>query len=281
MMQTRTDSKRVSVHFQSLHELGEFIAKTPARWRQNSSTKNRPSRSWDLEAGYERAVEMARFGWLEGAEKAQAALKTFSPSTPEPDQRVDFYGFRPHVPRYCAGAPDSMIRHTPHDAAVGSGRVLTLYVTIMSHAGTNAQHMANYGVAIAQYVNQMETEGRRVEVVACATVRGEGKRQSMFCTVKHADQPLDLAVLAFAIGHPAMLRRIWFAYMERQPHCNDLQAYGYCEDTQMSDVIDPAPGTFILNGMNYVDTFGATPESALKYVTENIDRAIENQELAQ
>lgn len=277
-MQTRIDAKLVRVHFESLHAMGEYIARSPRVWKQNGATSNNATGSWDLNAGYDGAVKMARYGWPEGAERTQDALKAFPTKTPEPDTKVDFYGFRPHVPRYCAGAPDSMIRRATQ-AETGSGKVLTLYVSVMSPSFSTAACMANYGVGIAQYVNQMEMEGRRVEVIACATVSGHGKRHTVSCTVKNADQPLDLAALAFALGHPAMLRRIWFAYMERQTDIREMSTYGYCCDTNEGDLIDPAPGTFVLNGMNNVNTHASTPVKALAYVTKKIDAALKAQEL--
>lgn len=276
-MQTRIEPEKRTerYHFDSLHELATWVQSTPRTWQGRSSEKEGRGYKWDLDAGYEGAVRMAKYGWNEGADKVQDALKVFAPATPKPDTKTDFYGFRPHVPRYCAGAPDSMIRHT-RDAESGSGRVVTLIVPVNAMCMTNAQHMANFGVGVVQYVNQMETQGMRVEVIACCANLINGWRSTFSWTVKRADQPLDLAVIAFAIGHPAMFRRIGFTLLERckAPECC---GYGQSADARLSDFINPAPGTIILNGMKDAHTNAKTPEAAFEYVSKQIEKAMEQQ----
>jgi hypothetical protein len=282
-MQIREAKKLYRQRFDSLHELAQFVANTPRVWSVNSSEDNAPSHSWDLSAGFDGAVAMARDGWIEGAQAVQEALKAFTPKTPAPDTKVDFYGFRPHVPRFCAGAPDSMIRHAK-PPPMGQGRVLTLVVPVNAQCSTAAVHMRNFGIAVAQYVNQLETEGTRVELIGCICNNWEymqtrSLRHSFAWTIKNADQPLDLAVVAFAIGHPAMWRRLGFAVMERTP-IKESRVYGYSQiPATADDIINAPPGTVILNGMQKAYEFARTPEAALTYVTKQIDKAIQEQEL--
>lgn len=277
-MQTRDEpGKSLRYSFDSLGELGEYIARTKRVWSQTNSETGGASASWDLNTKFPAAVELARNGWLEGADKVQDALKAFNAGTPQPDCKVDFYGFRPHVPRFCAGAPDSMIRHAPV-ATIGSGRVLTLAVPVNANSSTGAGPMANFGVAVAQYVNQLESDGMRVEVIGMICSKVHAVRVTHSWIIKNADQPLDLAVLAFSIGHPAMFRRLGFALRER---CSAREMPGYGEATAatVSDLINPAPGTVILNGMKDANTYAPTPEAALAYVERMIDKAIAAQEL--
>lgn len=275
-MQTRVEpGVSARYYFNSLHELGEYIANTRPTWRGDTSRTNPPMREWDLSAGYERAVKMARDGWIEGAEKMQKALKAFAPMTPAPELRTDFYGFRPHVARFCAGAPDSMIRHAPV-ADIGCGRVLTLAVPVNALAFVSAAAMSNFGVAVAQYVNQLETQGIRVELIGCTVSMVSGQRCAHSWVVKRADQPLDLAVVAFSIGHPAMFRRLGFALRERCAIPED-QSYGKTTPAKLSDFINPVPGMVILNGMAEADSHAPTAAKALEYVSQQIDKAIEAQ----
>lgn len=274
-MQTRIEpnAKRARYHFDSLGELGEYINNTRRTWHTESSRAHPPGPDWDLSAGYDAAVEMARFGWLEGAEKAQEALKVFSPNTPQPDTKTDVYGYRPHVPRFCAGAPDNMIRHAPKPS-MGCGKVLTLIVPVNCLAQVTAQAMANFGTAVAQYVNQLETDGTRVELIGCIVSEVSGWRVSHSWTVKYADQPLDLAVVAFTIGHPAMFRRLGFALRERCAAPVDY-SMGFSEKPKLDDVINAPPGAIILDGMREADKHAPTPKKALAYVSAQIDKAIE------
>lgn len=280
-MQTRTDTHgkkgqtRARYHFDSLGELGEYINGTPRTWSCNSSVSNPPEHSWDLNATYDNAVEMARFGWIEGAQKAQAALKAFRPATPQPDTKVDFYGHRPHVPRFCAGASDSMIRHTPR-ADMGCGAVLTLIVPVNALAHVPAQNMAHFGTAVAQYVNQLETNGTRVELIGAFVSNVSGWRVAHTWTLKHADQPLDLAVVAFSIGHPAMFRRLGLALRERCAAPMDW-GYGQTQAAEVDDLINAPAGAVVLNGMREADRHAPTAEAGLAYVSRMIEKALEAQ----
>lgn len=274
-MQTRFTPCNEKYLFNSLHEMGEFIENSPRVWRANEAKSYRGSMSWDLNAGYKNAVKMATNGWIEGAERVQDALKAFAPMSAAPDTKIDFYGFRPHVARFCAGAPDNMIRHA-RNANSGSGRVLTLAVAINANCSQSAVHMSNFGVGVAQYVNQMETSGTRIELYAIGTYDISRYRVSHAVNIKHADQPLDLAVLSFAIGHPAMFRRLFFALVERCRAPEDSY-YGRALDALASDLINAPLGTIVLNGMQKASEHAKTPEAAFEYISQQIDKAIEEQ----
>lgn len=274
-MQERIErsDKRARYWFESLAELARYLDNTPKTWHSNSSTGNAATRSWDLGAGYEKAWELARYGWLEGAQQAQEALKAFTPTTPAPDTKTDFYGHMPHVPRFCAGAPDCMVRkiRTPQ---AGAGKVLTLIVPVNATARVDAKYMRNFGLGIAQYINQLETDGIRVEVFGAFCSSISGWRVSHIWRVKRADQPLDLAVLAFAIGHPAMFRRLGFALRERCAAPQDW-AYGQSVPVRADDAINAPAGAVVLNGMIDADRHARTPQTALAYITQAIDKAME------
>lgn len=276
-MQHRQDGRNERIAFQSLAELGEYIARTPRTWRMKNSETVQPSPERDLNAGYDNALDMARNGWLEGAQRVQKALKAFVPETPKPDTVVDFYGYRPHVPRFCAGDPMNMVRRDPIDPETGMGKVLTLAVPVNALMSVSASSMANFGVAVAQYVNQLETDGMRVELIGMMVSHVSGYwRVAHSWVIKYADQPLDLAVIAFTIGHPAMFRRLGFALRERCAAPMD-PGYGQTVPAKLSDLINPPLGTVILNGMASADRYAPTPEKALEYVTQQIDKAMEAQ----
>jgi hypothetical protein len=275
-MQERIEAKRARYFFDSVAEMQAWIDRTPRKWRANSSESNDPDHDWDLNAGYAGACALARDGWNEGAQKVQDALKTFPLATPNPDTKTDFYGFRPHVARFCAGAPDCMIRHV-REAPDGRRNVLTLIVPVNAMSRVGARAMANFGVALAQYVNQMETDGTRVEIIAAVVSKVSGWRVSAGIRVKYAEQPLDLATLAFAIGHPAMFRRLGFAIRERC-HAPEDPGYGITEAARVDDIINCPPGAVVLNGMKDADANARTPEAGFEYVSQQIEKELERQE---
>lgn len=278
-MQTRIAPLKKSAlySFGSLAELGRYLDDTPRTWKgSDSSVTTYAEPHWDLGAGYKACVTYAREGWLEGAQRAQHALKAFTPATPKPDRVNDFYGYAPNVPRYCAGAPDCMMRKTP-DPHEGMGRVLTLIVPVNALGYVSGKYMANFGLAVAQYVNQLEMEGVRVELIGAICSIVSGWRVVHTFQIKTAEQGLDLAVVAFAIGHPGMFRRLGFALRERCAAPRD-HGYGRSDSLRMRDVINAPPGAIILNGMVNADTCARTPQEALEYITAQIDKAIADNE---
>lgn len=268
--------------FDSLPELSRWIKDTPRTWPVtiDSATKEGKRDSWDLSAGYDGAVRMARDGWLEGAQKLEQYLATLPPKDTAPNLVNDFYGHMPHVARYCAGAPDSMIRHT-REGHNGSGRVLTLYVPVNANAYTTAPAMRNFGLGIAMAINALEQQGTRVELYgmyASAWFTGRGAPDvSHVWRIKDADQHLDLAILAFSIGHPAMFRRLGFALYERSD-MHPCHSYGRSTKAKLSHLIDPPSGAYIINGMDEANSIASTPESALTYIEAQLSKMVEQQD---
>lgn len=253
--------------FESLREFSAWLADTPANWRCDASRSYRATSTWDLQCGYDGAIDLARKGWIEGAARVQSKIAKLNLKQAFPKERNDFYGYRPNVPRYCAGAPDNMVRH---DKQTGGGQALSLYVTVNTPGTSRAKYMANWGVAIAQYVKQLELEGVPCEIFTLNAVELRGVTQYTTIKIKSAGQPLDLAVLAFAIGHPAMLRRLCFAMYERgkAPQC---VSYGKPLDGKIDNILDARPNGVIINGMKRVNDIATTPERALEALTKEID----------
>jgi hypothetical protein len=266
------DMGRARYFFESLAEMGAWIERTPRTWACNDSVSAGAYTSWDLGAGYDSAVSMAKGGWMDGAQRSQKALEALKATVPEPRQRVDFVGFRPHVQRQIAGDIKCMVRKVKVRADNGKGRVVTLIVPVNATAWVGAEAMANFGVAVAQYVNQMERQRIRVEVIAAMTSKVSGWRVSACVRIKHASQPLDLAVMAFAIGHPAMFRRLGFAIRERC-HAPMDTGYGRTVATREDDVINAPQGAIVLNGMADADEHARTPADGVAYVTRTLDAA--------
>jgi hypothetical protein len=133
--------------------------------------------------------------------------------------------------------------------------------------------MANFGTAVARYINQLEAENVRVEVIGMIVSNVRGQRVAHSWTLKRASQPLDLAVLSFSIGHPAMFRRLGFALRERS-HAPCDPGYGSTVPATAGDLINAPAGVVVLNGMAQASTVAKTPEDALAYISKAIDAAL-------
>jgi hypothetical protein len=235
--------------------------------------------SWDLEAGYHGALKLARDGWREGAQALKSALVRLPALDPAPALVYDTDGIQADIGRVCAGVPECMLRPSP-EALEGSTQVITLAVAINASGGTGARYMANYGTAIARYIDELEAQGHQVEVIAAICSEVSGMRVAHTWMVKAAGDTVSLATLAFSIGHPAAFRRFGFALRERLDKAlvKPSAGYGYSVDLTLADLINPSPGTVILNGMKNADSIARTTEHALAAIGKQIDAALTNPE---
>lgn len=265
--------KSIRYQFASLQELQRWIEDTPRTWSTRSSVRDTPSKSWDLKAGYEGALEYARDGWQQGAATIAQGLARLPAIDNEPDWRYDVAGYLPDVGRFCAGMPDNMVHFNSDD--FGAKPIITLAVPVNALGMVSGEHMSNFGLAIARYVDELEAGGYRVEVhgVICSQLRSDRVCHSWI--VKEAHHAMNLASVAFSLGHPAMFRRLGFALRERTPVAT-VPGYGQSIDVRLSDLIDPTPGTIILNGMKDAASIARTPANALEHVRKQIDRAFED-----
>lgn len=249
--------------FESLGDLQRWLTDTPRKWKSDSAKTYSTSNSWDLNLGWEGAVTMARTGWLEGAQRVSKALKAFKAPERAPLETLSVAGYRPCVPAHLAGSPRSMFAKGDNGAPVKP--VVRLVVQVDAAGMVSAESMANIGAAIAQYIKEQEAQGVRVEVWgAMGAVGYKGHAYFSWC-VKRAMQPLDLPVLAFSIGHPAMLRRIGFAMLER---CDapEMTGYGGIIEVSPKVMIKPHKNARYLNGMANADSIARTPAQAWNWV---------------
>lgn len=265
----RKSDKSTSYHFGSLHELANWIDETPRTWRYNTSNDHEPNDDWDLSAGYDASVKMAQYGWIEGAQKSQATLKPMRPTTPVTKNALRVSGSRVKVSKYVTGNPRCMInRKTVQQTAT----VLTLIVPVNALGNVSAQYMANFGLGIAHYIAQLQKAGTRVEVWGALNSQVDEEMLTHTFVIKRASQPLDLAVLSFAVGHPAMFRRLGFALRERST-VRENSNYGRTQPLSMGHVISPPRGAVILNGMARANEIARTPAEASQYIANEIANA--------
>jgi hypothetical protein len=217
-------------------------------WSSSSAVTTPARHDWDLGVGYDGAKQLVRTGWSEGAKDLSDKLEAHMPARDkETSWRYDVAGELPDIGRFLAGDPSCMKRH---GHPKGHRPVISLAVNIAVNASVSATSMANYGAAMVAVIDKLEHSGRRVDLsVIMVAVQGT-RRNVIGWRVKKAEDPLDLAAVAFAIAHPAALRRIGFAMYE---HSDSPTWVGYGQQTQakVEDVPDPAPNTFCLPGLAF------------------------------
>jgi hypothetical protein len=264
-------SRVYKMHGDSIADVQHWLRNEPRTWSGNSSVSNEGRTSWDLGVGYEGALRLAEQGWSEGAKDLSNRLEAHLPNRDKADTwRFDVAGEIPDIGRFLSGDPAHMRRH---GHPKGHKPILSIAVNIRLRCDIKAQAMANYGAAMTAIVDRLEHIGRRVELTACFSTVCSGARLTGSWIVKRAEDPLDLASVAFALAHPAASRRIRFAMYERAPEAIESYGYGHGLTLTERDLVDPLPGTFCVGGLNDNTTRCHTLDDALVFVRDQINEA--------
>jgi hypothetical protein len=216
------------ISFADVTEFGELLD-TPKTWRTSASQGHQGERAWDLGLGYENARKMLMEGWPAGAKKIQKlqAESGFELKA-KPKTGRNVTGFAPCIGAAMSGDPRAMFTRPKRPM---KAPVINLVFNGGANCNVNARCFENAGVAALSLINTLESQGVSVGLYAGYTVSGYGRDGTVLLRwevpVKKPGQPLDLERLAFLIAHPAMFRRLGFAYMERSTKASE-DALGSC-----------------------------------------------------
>lgn len=169
--------------------------------------------SWSGTSTLAEAVSMAMSGWQEGASAVSKALDSL-PAGVEvlPDWRMAVQGAFPCIPEYLSGSPECMYRLEDNRRIAHR---LALIVPHSYSAAVKGWEAMQYAKAVAALVRSLEAAGIDTAIYSVST--GDNGTPAMYAvTVREYGEPLDIAKVAFAF-HPAMLRRLGFAWREITP----------------------------------------------------------------
>ena len=216
--------------FQTFEQFIERALIVPKRQDSSSSRQPRPgSDPWHGTNTFEEAVEVARRGWSEGAKEALSLRARVESSVRDlinarsSSYVYDLSGECVDVGRYLSGEPECFI--TEVSTGESNSRPVVKIVANLAASGSVSTHsLIVRGAAIVAAIDILEALGRRVEAwiaKGSATTRSGGNIHETHVLVKSAGQPLDIDRLAFAVAHPACLRRLCFSVMEQRGHFPD------------------------------------------------------------
>ena len=209
--------------FESLAECAQWIRGNENMWRPENQSDHEEPRTWNGNITLEQALTLAEFGWPEGRNHMSDVTCEMHPEDLDVEMAesfsMDVAGAYPVVPLACAGDPCHMVDvqaiEVPH-------KIIRVVVTLANSWSINAQTLMTYGAAVLSYVDALESAGWSCEVIGRFDSRAHRNVMAMSVMLKAAGAPLDIDTLAFALVHPAMLRRLFIAYIERfldsQPH---------------------------------------------------------------
>lgn len=193
--------------FKSLNYMCDFV----------ENIRDARSDAWRMDAEYREftgvwgmseALIIARTGWSDGVKKAMEALEVIETDHASTRQRkAVLAGGRVNVGRMLTGDPLHMIRRTRQP----SKKVITLFVELGASAVIEQENLIIRAAAVAAMCDILETNEYSCEVVGVHSTRTRTDSEPLFQTtveLKSAGEHLNLNDLVFALGHPAMLRRL-------------------------------------------------------------------------
>lgn len=177
----------------------------------------------DVWAGgsWEEALRLAVDGWqvplrdteiTVGALRERAGLGA-SVTTLEP--AWDVTGSEVDIGAYLAGVPECMVDAVPQRTS-RRGRIVAFLVPASYSNQTPHSLIRNRGIALATLCSAIIAAGHSVEIWSGFVGMIDDCRARTVARVVAAGEPLDLGRLIFAVAHPLMLRRLWFAVWDAE-----------------------------------------------------------------
>lgn len=166
---------------------------------------------------FEEAYDLLKQGWEEGTKRLKDKLETKVKSCSTKQKTIyDVAGFQCSVPRYLQGIPTNMINKK---TVSQKNKVITINKNISYGAIVSVDKITEECAKVLELINNLESNGCRVNLnIIVGTTVAHGHHNyadyAKIC-VKQASQRLNLKQVAFPVMHPSMLRRIFFALMER------------------------------------------------------------------
>ncbi len=147
-----------------------------------------------------------------GALRERAGIGSWA-TTLEPTW--DVTGSEVDVGAYLAGVPECMVDAVPRRTST-RGRVVTFVVPATYLNTTPHELVRNRGIALATLCAAIIGAGHSVEIWSGWSCMVGPDRHTAMARVISAGEPLDVGRLVFAVAHPLMCRRLWFAVWDAQ-----------------------------------------------------------------
>ena len=183
----------------------------------SSQRKDRDNKGWYASRDYAEATDLITNGWDSAAQRMSTKVKmTTGIASPVRSSKSVYgvVGSQASVPRYLQGIPTNMIsRQTTYSKQ----KVVTITKGISYSGWWSSEAILEECIKALQIIQSMENGGQRVRLnVMLATTRGNQSAIYKVC-VKQPDERMNISKMAFALAHPAMLRRFFFRCIETDP----------------------------------------------------------------
>lgn len=200
----------------TLREALDVLDRPVPKWLSDPASQRNDASSW-AGATWQGARQMAERGDLKTLRNFDAAARRLAVKdigeARKRTSRRSVAGGAVDLGAYLSGAPDCMV-----EQAVVSGprKVIQIGVRVEAIAAVTPNQLAERGCAIGGIVRALTLRGFSVGIDAIfAAERTAGIITAV--TLKAPGEYLDPAIMAFWLGHPAAMRRVFFRLQEEAP----------------------------------------------------------------
>ena len=257
-MKTSRPAKKIkTTTFDSLSELVSYIRTAPVNpvFNERSelmSTKKEDDGHFYGTHDMNEALELLSRGWSDKSKELEDMLHTELKKRNTQANRqksvYDVVGGNASVPRYLQGVPTNMIRQVRTPVKIP---VKTINYNISFGWTVTPQEMVEKAVDCLSYVNQIETQGTRVNVNVFLVSESKHADHTLLgyeVPVKKSNERFSLAKMAFVLCHASMLRRVLVACLERDPDTTNGFVHGYGKPICSKDALAKVfPGAEFFN----------------------------------
>lgn len=273
-MQIDHDGQKRYFTFESWDRFMRYVRETPRNPRVGHSAAH--SEIFDAGATMAEAERLADIGWIEGAAMGREYLNRLvaqlEGEIERPTISYDVEGAALDIGRYLEGEPECWMKFEHERTPSPQAKFARFVVNVGASGGIRSAVMMKRAAVIIALVEMLESAGTRCEITV---VDATGDARMMFdrihyscsITVKTFEQPCDLPLIAYAAGHPSVLRRHIFRLYETMDEAG-CDA-GYAAPT---DVAPEHQGDLYFFRLHAGDPQWQSEEGALAWVFENLKK---------
>jgi len=218
--------------FESFDDFIDYVSNTRPVWEKSSLASEQDDFKFNQTDSFDHAVDLASNGWEAGRDLMSDVIDEFDSNLVHAialeTRELDVGGDFPDVGIAVTGDPVCMENVT---MAETPSPVIRIGVSGTFNYKVKGKQVMYRGGAIASYVDALENQGWRVELVwnGQSVTSGTGKLDDLEFQImlKEANQPVDIDRLSFALAHPAMLRRLEFRLDETIADAEENFCFGY------------------------------------------------------
>lgn len=209
-----TGTRQAVIAFSSWSEYVELASRSGDDEDRHSRVKDVGSSPWSGTKTYRDAHTLAIYGWRDGTAQLRRMTANMSGSMNVIRQNMNLAltGGAVDVPTYLTGEPECMWSWQDTEE-----RKAVRVIIDGAHASrVTPEEIMRRGAAVVAFVDAMESAGYSAEIQLRFSLSNFGGNNIITHAValKRSDEPMDLESIAFAIAHPASLRRIGFGAFE-------------------------------------------------------------------